>query len=278
MGMLLSILFSATLLFVSFSIGGNLDNLNRINPMRLSDNSDLSQFSGNQIILPDRFTTQYEIEREDQVVLQIGSEEKIFTVFDIAAYNNLFLRQSRGITVVMPYSTLIEVFENAKGNSEILLTLTNKSSASNLISDLSTQLSENYQIEKTVNESLINADARQKSMPFFLISFFSLTMSIFIIYSSYKVITLDRLSIIDTFRSIGATSKTVTELLLLESFVYGGIGGVAGIPVGILLLNWILNGLGESISKGIEIPIVISTLDIFVAVFVSMLSAFLPIY
>lgn len=70
-----------------------------------------------------------------------------------------------------------------------------------------------YRISEVVNEAQIAADARQKSMPFFLISFFSLTMSVFIIYSSYQVITLDRLPVIGTFRSIGATQKTVTRIL-----------------------------------------------------------------
>lgn len=263
-------------------IAANLDDLNKINPMRLSGDTELNQFLGNQIILPDRFTTQYGIEKGDEVTLQIGKQNKAFTVFDIAAYDTLFLRQSRGVTVVMPYTALEEVFQEANGSSEVLLTLTDKHSISNVISDLSEQLpKEQYQIEKTVNEAQINADAKQKSMPFFLISFFSLTMSIFIIYSSYKVITLDRLPIIGTFRSIGATAKTVTRLLLLESLVYGTIGGLIGIPVGILLLKWILNGLGSSISKGIEIPVVISNFGmaaaIVVAVFVSLLSAYLPI-
>lgn len=61
-------------------------------------------------------------------------------------------------------------------------------------------------------------------MPFFLISFFSMTMSVFIIYSSYKVITLDRLPVIGTFRSIGAEKKTVTRIFLLESLLYGSAG------------------------------------------------------
>ena len=104
----------------------------------------------------------------------------------------------------------------------------------------------------------IAADARQKSMPFFLISFFSLTMSVFIIYSSYKVITLDRLPIIGTFRSIGATKKAVTRILLLESLFYGCIGGLIGIPVGIFVLKAILQGMGKTLSQGIEIPVIIS--------------------
>ncbi|MFQ7551275.1 MAG: FtsX-like permease family protein [Blautia marasmi] len=107
---------------------------------------------------------------------------------------------------------------------------------------------ETYRITETVNEAQITADARQKTMPFFLISFFSLTMSIFIIYSSYKVITLDRLPVIGTFRSIGAAQKTVTGILMMESGLYGCIGGLLGIPVGILVLKFILQGMGDSLS------------------------------
>ena len=69
--------------------------------------------------------------------------------------------------------------------------------------------SEEYQVSEVINEAQIEADARQKSMPFFLISFFSLTMSVFIIYGSYKVIALDRLPVIGTFQRIGATQKAV---------------------------------------------------------------------
>lgn len=132
-----------------------------------------------------------------------------------------------------------------------------------------------------VNEAQIAADARQKSMPFFLISFFSLTMSVFIIYSSYKVITLDRLPVIGTFRSISATQKAVTRILLLESGLYGILGGLIGIPVGTLVLKLILQGMGQSLSQGIEIPIVISPFSIIfsfaVAVVVSLLSAWMPV-
>lgn len=118
-------------------------------------------------------------------------------------------------------------------------------------------------------------------MPFFLISFFALTMSVFIIYSSYKVITLDRLPVIGTFRSIGATQKVVTRILLLESGLYGVLGGLIGIPVGTLILKLILQGMGQSLSQGIEIPVVISPFSIIfsfaVAVVVSLLSAWLPV-
>lgn len=95
------------------------------------------------------------------------------------------------------------------------------------------------------------------------------------------MIILDRLPVIGTFRSIGATQKAVTHILLLESLFYGGVGGVSGILVGMFVLKLILQGMGNSLAQGIEIPVIISLFSIMisfvVAIAASMLSALLPI-
>lgn len=79
-------------------------------------------------------------------------------------------------------------------------------------------------------------------------------MSVFIIFSSYKVITLDRLPVIGTFRSIGATRKTVSRILLLESLLYGCAGGLLGIPPGILVLYFLLQGMGKTCPREWKFP------------------------
>lgn len=263
-------------------IAADLDALGQINKPRLQNGGEISDFSGNQIILPDRFTSKYDIQKGDTITLQISGTPTAFEVAEIAAYDTVFLRHTRGATALLPYSTLAEILGQADGYSQILVEPTEGTRTSDLIAELNKSLTNGeYEISQIVNETQIAADARQKSMPFFLISFFALTMSVFIIYSNYKVITLDRLPIIGTFRSIGATEKNVTRILLLESLLYGCVGGVAGIPVGILILNIILQGMGKSLSQGIEIPIVVSVSGIFlsfsVAVIVSLLSAWLPV-
>ena len=263
-------------------IAADLDALGQINKPRLQNGGEISDFSGNQIILPDRFTSKYDIQKGDTITLQISGTPTAFEVAEIAAYDTVFLRHTRGATALLPYSTLAEILGQADGYSQILVEPTEGTRTSDLIAELNKSLTNGeYEISQIVNETQIAADARQKSMPFFLISFFALTMSVFIIYSNYKVITLDRLPIIGTFRSIGATEKNVTRILLLESLLYGCVGGVAGIPVGILKLNIILQGMDKSLSQGIEIPIVVSVSGIFlsfsVAVIVSLLSAWLPV-
>lgn len=263
-------------------IAADLRKLSKINPPRLVNGGDISDFSGSQVILPDRFTSKYGIKKGDTITLQVGETPISFTVAEIAAYDTVFLRHTRGATALVPLSTLSGLLDQTEGYTEILVEPAEGVTTAELKNELAAMLpSEEYQVSEVINEAQIEADARQKSMPFFLISFFSLTMSVFIIYGSYKVITLDRLPVIGTFRSIGATQKAVTGILLLESMLYGVIGGLIGIPAGILVLKLILRGMGESISQGIEIPVVISPFSILLsfaaAVTVSLLSAWLPV-
>lgn len=263
-------------------IGAELSSLNEINPPRLADGGEIAGFTGSQVILPDRFTSKYGIEAGDTVTLQIGGQPVALNVAAIAAYDTVFLRHTRGATALLPLSTLSELLGQADGYTELLIEPAEGTTTADLKSELAAALSsDKYRVSEVVNEARIAADARQKSMPFFLISFFSLTMSVFIIYSSYKVITLDRLPVIGTFRSIGATQETVTRILLLESALYGILGGLIGIPIGTLVLKLFLQGMGQSLSQGIEIPVVISPFSILfsfaVAVVVSLLSAWLPV-
>lgn len=263
-------------------IAADLSQLDAINQPRLLDGGEIKDFSGRKIILPDRFTLKYGIKKGDQITLQIGGNPVRFKVAEIAAYDTVFLRKTRGATALLPLSTLSVLMNKTDGYNEILIKPAKGVSTADLINGLESVLPDSrFQVSEIINEAQIKADARQKSMPFFLISFFSLTISIFIIYSSYKVITLDRLPVIGTFRSIGATQKTVTRILLLESLLYGSTGGLFGIPAGMAVLKLILQGMGTSLPQGIEIPVVITPFSIiasFTTAFaISLLSAWIPV-
>lgn len=262
-------------------IAADLEALSQINKPRLLNGSELTDFTGNQIVLPERFTSKFGVEQDDSFTLWIAGEPYEFQVAAIAAYDTVFLRHTRGATALVPVETLSAILEAGDGYSKLLIEPTDGVSDAALQNELQAALPEGYNVSFVVDEAQVEADARQKSLPFFLISFFSLTMSVFIIYSSYKVITLERLPVIGTFRSIGATARTVTNILMLESLVYGGLGALIGIPVGFAVLKRMLRGLGHSLSQGIDIPMVVSPVNILlsclVAVVVSVLSAWIPV-
>lgn len=262
-------------------ISADLSQLNKINKPRLENGDSITDFSGDKIILPNRFTSKYKIKKGDSITLQIYGKSYTFQVSDIASYDTVFLRNTRGVNALLPKETLSKIINKGSGYTIVLIE-SEEEMTENLVNKLSEELStEKYMVSNTINETKIISDARQKTMPFFLISFFALTLSIFIIYSSYKVITLERLPFIGTFRSIGANEKTVTRILMLESILYGSIGGLIAIPIGVVVLNLMLHGLGSSLEQGISIPVVISPIgviiSVIVAIIVSSFSAYIPV-
>lgn len=262
-------------------IAADLSQLNKINKPRLENGDSITDFSGDKIILPNCFTSKYKIKKGDSIALQIYGKSYTFQVSDIASYDTVFLRHTRGVNALLPKETLSKIINKGSGYTRVLID-SEEEMTENLVNKLSEELStEKYMVSNTINETKIISDARQKTMPFFLISFFALTLSIFIIYSSYKIITLERLPFIGTFRSIGANEKTVTHILMLESILYGSIGGLIAIPIGVVVLNLMLHGLGNSLEQGISIPTVISPIGVIISVIVaiiaSLFSAYIPV-
>jgi ABC-type antimicrobial peptide transport system permease subunit len=263
-------------------IAADLTKLNTINKPRLIDGSELTDFSGYSIVIQEKFTSKYGIKVGDPVVLNIGGKTYEFKLAAIAAYDKIFLRQTRGFTALIPKETLAEILKTSGGYSKIMLEPAKEATTEQLITELTASLDQsNYSITKAYDEAQIREAAKQKSLPFYLISFFSLVMSVFIIFSSYKVITMERLPVIGTFRSIGATAKGTAGILIMESLVYGVAGGLISVPLGFGGLKLILNGLGKSLSIGIEIPMVVQPANIILSfmmgVVISILSAYIPI-
>lgn len=277
-----SALYENNGLFENFDlIAANLDELNEMNPPKLQGDTTLEDFAGWNIVTTEKFTSRYGLKPGDVVELNIGGNEYEFKLKAVAAYDTIFLRQSRGFNALIPKETLAQILQTSDGNSKIMITPTDGVSSDILIEDLMRSLPEGYRVAKTYDEGQVASEAQQKSLPFYLISFFSFVMSVFIIFSSYKVITMERLPVIGTFRSIGATKASTTRILLLESLIYGTLGGLIGIPTGFAVLKLILNSLGESLALGIPIPMVVMPFNMLIAcvtaIIVSLMSAYIPV-
>lgn len=106
-------------------------------------------------------------------------------------------------------------------------------------------------------------------------------MSAIIIYGSFKLIVTERLSVIGTFLSQGATRGKVEKILFLESAGYGIVGGIVGDLFGVLglyLVNYLTSPLKQYgiISKMSVEPGYLAAGMIF-AVVLSFISAIIPV-
>lgn len=263
-------------------IAGELEDINQLNEPQIKSGT-LENFSGYKIAVPDRFASKYDTLVGDTIQLSLDGTEYEFEVAAICLYDTIFLRSTRGFNALIPFDTLSTIMDSEGAYSELLLIPEEGVQSSDLLEATTQALNTwQYNITPVYSEAAVAADAQQKSMPFYLISFFTLTISAFIIYSSYKIITSERMPVLGTFRSIGATEKTIKKILVAESLVYGVSGSLLGLPVGYLTLQLLLGSMGNtSSSYGIEIPAVVPLYGIIVscgiAIIVSILGAYIPI-
>lgn len=259
-------------------VAADMDGLKDINEPRILSGT-TGGFEGDRIVLPERFTTKFGVGVGDTLTLFIGGEPHDFEIAAIAANDTAFLRHTRGTTALVPRQTLCAILGIDEAYTQLLVEPVGDIDTAQAA--LQAELPAGYEVRRVVNEAQVEAGARQKSMPFYLICFFSLTLSVFIIYSSYNVITVERLPVIGTFRSIGATQRDVGGILLLESLVYGIGGAALGLPAGLIALQILVKGLGGALAQGVEIPVVVSPLSALlacgVAAGVSVSSAWIPI-
>jgi len=137
-----------------------------------------------------------------------------------------------------------------------------------------------------VAKELFDASSIEKEMGSFTSILYAmlvivLFMSAIIIYGSFKLTITERLPVIGTFLSQGATNRTIEKILILESIGYGIIGAIIGNILGyggLYLVNYLISplkdyGIIESFSVN---PMYFVIGSIFAIVF-SCISAIVPI-
>ena len=102
-------------------IAADLTELDKINPPHLANGEKITDFTGSLVILPDRFTLKYGINKGDTIHLQINGATVPLQAADIANYDTVFLRHTRGATALLPLSTMAGLLDQTDGYSEILI-------------------------------------------------------------------------------------------------------------------------------------------------------------
>lgn len=153
--------------------------------------------------------------------------------------------------------------------------------------------------EDTINESIQKFEAAQSKlkarpvysdyndysgqmmMPMYFMLSIIVCMSIMIIYSSFKLMITERLTVIGTFLSQGATKGTVKGILYIESILYGLLGGGGGMLLGCvitIITTYLMSPLrAYGIIEKVNINAMYLLIGLIFAVILSFISAVIPI-
>ncbi|HAN09080.1 MAG TPA: hypothetical protein DCP90_00520 [Clostridiales bacterium] len=268
---------------VSFSLfGADIDKLKKINPFELVEKSDNEVFSGYEIIISSNAAEEYHLRLGDKIKLSIKNINYKFKITGIASPSTLFGSEEQSRFALVPKKTLDNILNTNGRSSQVYIKVTQGSDVGEVIDLLKNDLKiYKVDVDEAVNKADIESRLSNIKIPFMSISILVLIMSIFIIYTSFKVIMAERLPIIGTFRSIGATEKKTRNIMLCESLAYGVIGGCIGIPLGIAILAAMLGIISASNPRGLSIELGIQMSNVIysfmVAVGISFFSAYIPI-
>jgi putative ABC transport system permease protein len=259
-------------------IGVDIDEFNQRNPVTLNQGS-FQEWGGNNIIVGQTYADIYNLKVNDVIRLELNNAADDFKIVGISAPKGLFLRElADGGFILIPQETLAKTFG---GDSNLIFLKLKDRSQREAMKDQLTQDFADYGVEYGINDSVIASETQNYVMPFRISSVVVVFMCMFIIYTAFNLITLERIPTIGTLRSIGSTRKRINAILIAESAGLGALGGLIGCVFGVGVLYYIKStyAAGDDVVLGANVLFGAQEVLIAVgaAVIVTIASAIFPI-
>ena len=261
---------------------GNLEELNNINPIVLSSESkgfNLSNIKDNKVVISKKFSEDRELNLGDEFTITTEKKDISLEVGAIAVNKGFFSDNPGEATLVMDNDGLSKVLDRSSIITSTLIDAKNDD-----IKDTIEKLKEDikdYEVSETISKESLDNRVKQFTLPFYIMLIVVFLMAGFIIFSAYKIIILERMAVIGTFRSIGATKISTDIIMLIESFIYGTLGGLLGNILGIPILYYLADSSNQFKQYGVETVINIDKSSFLIAFLLAMIlclvSSIIPI-
>lgn len=260
--------------------GMDLEDINKITPIELYKEYNVKPFEGKKLIISKAVSEKYGLKIGETMNLEINGNLHKFLISGISQPMGPFRSDAKSPVAVIPRETAAKLYGMMGKVNRIYIKLISQDTKSDMISQLSLEYPR-YTVREPFTEKEIKAEADKIAVPFKILTVILSFMSIYIIYSTFNVIVLERLPVIGTFRSVGATKRKTTLMLVSESLFYGVLGGLLSWILGIVIL-YIMSYFTRPIgSNGVKIIIdfKVGTLAIsfLISVFLALISSMIPI-
>lgn len=274
-----------------FRIGGKIldDEVTYINVLGREDESidsnkfiegNLSDFNGAKCVISRRISEALELKVGDKLKCNIGGQDKEIEVAAINSDDGAFYNDTKNqFSIIVPYKYISSDL-NEEGKYNVIFANKDKDSIEDSINEFNDNNSI-FKAEKLFDEEAVKTQTAPITFVLYIMLLIVVFMSGIIIYGSFKLTITERLSVIGTFFSQGATRFKVVLILLLESIGYGIVGAVFGNLLGIgglYLINYLISPLRDyGIIEKVNINPNYIILGTVFAIFLSLISALIPV-
>jgi len=230
--------------------------------------------------ISERTAKEQDLKLNSDLNIFINGKKEVLSVKAICAPNGTFYGDtSEEFNVVVPYEYLNKYF---KSNGEYNF-IAAKIDENDDIDDFVKEFNNN---NATVKASSLYDISNYKNQSSTIITIIYVMFAIvcviccIIIYGAFKLIINERLTVIGTFMSQGATKNKILRIILFESFLYSIFGGIIGALVGVEMLHALSIVVSPLKEYGIYMdfsinPYLIAFGFVF-AIFISFISAYFP--
>lgn len=220
------------------------EDLKVMNPVSLVESMGDEAFAGKAAYVGQSFAQREGLVLGDSIKLRFSDEDvKFFRIVGIAEDKGFFKKTQgfgeQSTAVIVPRETLSRFLGSPNLVNAVYVKTIDDMKVDEIVEKLKL-VYKNESVYKMVTKSEIDAQIRPIRIPFMFMLILVVLISTFIIYTSFKVITLERLPMLGTFRSIGATKKMTDGIMLSEAVIYGLAGSGLGCWLGVSILKLIM--------------------------------------
>ena len=190
------------------------------------------------VIIAEKLAKKYNFKLGDKVKLETSIGEIEVLIAGVGKNEGLMLSSEADSLVFVSEALCKEIGVNTY--RQVYINLDNKAE----IKDTVSILEKDNPLFKTnlfSNPDEIKEEAAMVSNILLIIFIVIVLLNLYVISSLVDRILAERLPVMGTFRSIGASKKYVGRILVSENLIYGMLGGILGIAVGSLLRSPISN-------------------------------------
>jgi len=233
-------------------------------------------FEGNMVQLSKKNSEMYNLGVGDTITISIGNVDYGLIVHSIVEEGSSFLDYTPNTLDLIVSKDFITDTIGFVNPNIILIDSTTELDFEELA--LSNKTLEATNLLGTSN---LNTEIQKMVVPMGIMAMAVVLIGAYIIASTFKVIVIDRMFFLGTLRSVGATKRLTTSVLLIESVIYGLIGSIIGIFSGFGILYYMANGFfGSNLMNSLDISYVhipYLLITILFGVLISLLSALVPV-
>lgn len=261
--------------------GMNFEDYLSINQLVLAEGSVENITAENPMVVSKETAKTLGVKAGDVMDLKIEGASRRVTIVGVAEGKGMFISENGYIQGLMPFDVISKFLKQNGKPQNVNIKLSNGTDLMTAVEKLKAEY-KNYGVTEIINEEELYDELSTITGPFMLMTCVVIFMSIFIIYSSFKVIMLEKLPTIGTFRSVGASKGTMNAVLLLEATFYGLFGGIFACGLGIGCLYG-LSGImiqmmmGGGVEMNIVIPPTTFVLTFLLAMVMALVSTIIPI-